>query len=168
MSLPHDVTPTTPPAAAVATDSIERSIHIKAPRTKVWRALSTAEDFGQWFGATLKGGTFSPGQHVVGLINFTIRGNDKVMFDAVFDRVEPESLLSYRWHPFAIEKETDYEQEERTLVVFTLHEVEDGTLLKVVESGFDKVPAHRRLEAFRMNSNGWEGQLRNIDGYATR
>jgi hypothetical protein len=57
----------------------------------------------------------------------------------------------------------DYSKEEPTLVTFTLRDAPGGgTLLKVVESGFDKVPAGRRLEAFRMNSSGWDGQMQNI------
>ncbi|MEO8389326.1 MAG: SRPBCC family protein [Polaromonas sp.] len=150
------------------TDRIERNIHIKATRSRVWQSISNAEDFGKWFGATLKGGPFKPGQHVTGLINFTVAGNDKIMFDAVFERVEPESLLSYRWHPYAVDAAIDYSKEERTTVVFTLKDAPDGTLLTVVESGFDKVPAARRAEAFRMNSGGWEGQLRNIGNYVAQ
>jgi hypothetical protein len=46
-----------------------------------------------------------------------------------------------------------------------LSDAKGGTLLTVVEYGFDKVPATRRLEAFRMNSGGWEAQLQNIARY---
>ena len=150
------------------TDRIERSIHIKAPRSRVWQSISNAEDFGKWFGATLTGGPFKAGQHVTGLINFTVAGNDKIMFDALFERVEPESVISYRWHPYAIDAAMDYSKEERTTVVISLADAPGGTLLTAVESGFDKVPAQRRAEAFRMNSGGWEGQLRNIEKYATQ
>jgi hypothetical protein len=37
-----------------------------------------------------------------------------------------------------------------------------GTRLSIVESGFDKLPPHRRDEAFRMNDGGWSQQIRNI------
>jgi uncharacterized protein YndB with AHSA1/START domain len=144
-------------------DRVERSIHIKAPRSKVWRALSSAEDYGKWFGARLSGSTFTPGQHVKGPI--TIPGFEHVTFDVVIERVEPESLLSYRWHPYAVDPKVDYSKEDRTLVTFTLKEVPDGTLLTVVESGFDKVPPGRRMEAFRANGNGWTHQLDNIARY---
>ncbi|HEX8310573.1 MAG TPA: SRPBCC domain-containing protein [Chthoniobacteraceae bacterium] len=149
----------------VATDRIERSIHIEAPRSKVWRALSNAEAYGKWFGANLTGKSFTPGHRVQGPI--TIPGYEHIMFDVVIERIEPEHLMSYRWHPYPVDPAIDYSKEERTLVTFTLKDAEGGTLLTVTESGFDKVSPDRRLEAFRMNTNGWEAQLRNIDRYAT-
>lgn len=149
---------------APSTDRIERSIHIQAPRARVWRALSNAEEYGNWFGANLKGQTFAPGQRVQGPI--TISGYEHVVFDVVIERVEPETLMSYRWHPYAVDPAVDYSKEQRTLVTFTLKDAADGTLLTVTESGFDQVPPGRRMEAFRMNSNGWEGQLRNIARHA--
>lgn len=151
-------------ATATASDRIERSIHIAAPRSRVWRALSDAEEYGNWFGANLKGQAFAPGRRVQGPI--TIAGYEHVAFDVVVERVEPEVLLSYRWHPYAVDPAIDYSKEQRTLVTFTLKDAGDGTLLTVVESGFDKVPPDRRQEAFRMNSGGWEGQLRNIQRHA--
>lgn len=151
--------------AASETDRIERSIHIKAPRSRVWNALSNAEEYGKWFGANLKGQTFAPGQRVQGPI--TISGFEHVVFDVIIERIEPEDLLSYRWHPYAKDATRDYSGEQRTLVTFTLKETADGTLLTVTETGFDQVPPDRRMEAFRMNGNGWEGQLRNIDRYAS-
>ena len=146
------------------TDRIERSIHIKSPRSRVWRALSDAEEYGNWFGANLKGQTFAPGQRVQGPI--TITGYEHVVFDVLIEQVEPENLLSYRWHPYAVDPSIDYSTEQRTLVTFTLKDADAGTLLTVVETGFDNVPPDRRLTAFRMNSGGWEGQLKNIDRHA--
>lgn len=149
--------------ATAATDTITRSIHIKAPRSKVWRSLSDAEQFGNWFGAALKGKTFASGQRVEAAM--TIPGCEHIAFDIIPERIEPESLMSYRWHPYT--KDDDYSKEERTLVTFTLKEVEGGTLLTVVESGFDKIPPARRARAFASNSNGWEFQLKNIAQYAS-
>jgi uncharacterized protein YndB with AHSA1/START domain len=149
-----------------STDRIERSIHINAPRSRVWRAISNAEEFGSWFGANLKGQTIAPGQRVKGLI--TIKGYEHVAFDVMVERVEPENLLAFRWHPYAVDPKIDYSNEQRTLVTFELKDAGRGTLLSVVESGFDSVPPSRRLEAFRMNSGGWEAQLKNIAGFAER
>lgn len=151
-------------ATSADTDRIERSIQINAPRSRVWRALSNAEEFGNWFGANLEGRAFTPGQRVQGPI--TIEGYTHVMFDVVIERVEPEKLLSYRWHPYAVDPAIDYSKEQRTLVTFTLQETGEGTLLTVVESGFDNVPPDRRLEAIRMNTGGWEAQLQNIQRHA--
>lgn len=148
-----------------STDCIERQIHIKAPRTKVWRALADAESFGNWFGVALKGKHFVAGEPVEG--NITYPGYEHLLWQVVVERVEPEHLLSFRWHPYAVDPNVDYSYETPTLVTFELEETHDGTLLRLVESGFDKIPAHRRLEAFRMNSGGWDMQMKNIDAYVT-
>jgi uncharacterized protein YndB with AHSA1/START domain len=142
------------------TDRIERKIHLKAPRSRVWRALSNAEEFGNWFGVALKGKTFTAGQRVQGHVTYL--GYEHVVFDVVIERLEPETLLSWRWHPAAIDAAVDYSREPTTLVVFELHESPSGTLLSVAESGFDAIPAVRRLEAFRLNNGGWDGQMANI------
>lgn len=144
-----------------ATDCIERSIHLKASRARVWRALSNAEEFGRWFGANLAGQHFAPGARASGPL--TIAGYEHVTLDLIIERMEPERLLSYRWHPHAVDSAVDYSGEPRTLVAFTLEEVDGGTRLTVRESGFDAVPPHRRDLAVRMNTRGWEGQLRSIE-----
>lgn len=146
------------------TDRIERSVVINAPREHVWRALSNAEEFGTWFGVNLKNQAFVAGQRTRGYITYP--GYEHVLFDVLVDRIEPNQLFSLRWHPYAIEPDVDYSTEEPTLVTFTLKDAPGGgTLFTVVESGFDKVPAHRRPEAFRMNSGGWDGQIGNIVGH---
>jgi uncharacterized protein YndB with AHSA1/START domain len=152
-------------AAPSDTDRIEKHIHINAPRARVWRALANAQEFGNWFGANLRGQAFAPGQAVRGPM--TIAGFEHISFDAVIERMEPEALLSYRWHPYAVDPAIDYAKEQRTLVTFTLKDADGGTLLTVVESGFDQVPPARRLEALRMNTRGWEAQLRNIERHVT-
>lgn len=145
---------------------IERSIVINAPRDRVWRALSNAEEFGTWFGAKLEGQTFAPGQRARGQI--TACGHEHVWFDVVIERIEPKDLFSFRWHPYAVDPAVDYANEQPTLVTFTLKDAPgNGTLLTVVESGFDNVPPHRRLEAFRMNNRGWEAQMDNIVRHVT-
>jgi uncharacterized protein YndB with AHSA1/START domain len=142
------------------TDRIERSILINATRSKVWRALANAEDFGSWFGVNLKGKTFEPGRRVNG--SFTIEGHEQRIFDIVVEQVKPEHLFSLKWHPYAMDPKIDYEKEERTTLTLTLKETTDGTLLTVVESGFDKVPPERRFEASRMNTGGSQFQLENL------
>lgn len=148
-----------------STDRIEREILIKAPRSRVWRALANAEEFGNWFGVALKGKTFAAGQRTRGQITYP--GYEHVVFEMVIERMEPERVLAWRWHPYAVEPGVDYSKEPTTLVEFELTDVEGSTLLKVVESGFDNLPPQRRLEAFRMNSGGWDEQMRNIDKHVT-
>ncbi len=144
-----------------STDRIERSTLLKAPRSRVWRALSNAEEFGDWFGVALKGKTFAAGQRVQGQL--THPGYEHVVWDVLIERLEPERFFSWRWHPAAIESSVDYSNEPTTLVEFELKEVEGGTLLTVVESGFDGLPPSRRLDAFRSNSGGWDEQMKRIE-----
>jgi uncharacterized protein YndB with AHSA1/START domain len=148
-----------------STDRIEQQVHIKAPRSKVWRALADAESFGDWFGVALKGKRFVAGEPISG--NITYPGYEHVVWNVVVESIEPERKLSFRWHPYAIDPKVDYSHEPTTLVVFELEETPDGTLLHLTECGFDKLPPERRLEAFRMNSGGWDQQMVNIGTYVT-
>lgn len=144
-----------------STDRIEKQILLKAPRSRVWRALSNAEEFGTWFGVKLTGKQFIAGQKTEGTLTYP--GYEHIVVTVFIERVEPEHLLSWRWHPAAIDPSFDYASEPTTLVVFELTEVESGTLLRVVESGFDNIPASRREDAFRMNNGGWDHQITNIE-----
>ncbi len=144
-----------------STDRIERSIVLKAPRSRVWRALTQAPEFGTWFRARLDGQRFAPGATTRGPIAYP--GYEHVQFEVVVERMEPESYFSWRWHPYAVEPGVDYSGEPTTLVEFTLEDTDDGgTRLTVVESGFDALPTQRRDEACRMNTGGWEAQMENI------
>ena len=145
---------------ASSTDRIERQVQLKAPRSRVWQALADAESFGTWFGVKLQGQRFVPGEYTRG--NITYPGYEHVVMEVLVERIEPERYLSFRWHPYAIDTKNDYSKEPTTLVEFTLEEHAGGTLLRVVESGFDRIPAERRQEAYRMNSGGWESQMENI------
>ena len=147
------------------TDRIERKIVLKAPLARVWRAISDAGEFGDWFGVALKGQHFVAGQRARGSITYP--GYEHIIFDVDVVEVVPEQLLSFRWHPYPADPNYDYSQEATTLVEFKLSEIDGGTLVKVVESGFDQVPVARRLEAFRMNSGGWDGQMKNIERYVS-
>ena len=143
-----------------STDRIERKVTINAPRPRVWRAVSDAGEFGDWFGVNFKGKTFVAGKHIQGKI--THPGYEHLTMEVLIERIEPEQLLSWRWHPAAIDPKVDYSQEPTTLVVFELKDVEGGTMLTVVESGLDKIPLARRADAFRLNSSGWEAQMVNV------
>jgi uncharacterized protein YndB with AHSA1/START domain len=145
--------------ATTTTDRIEKKIQLRAPKARVWRALTDAEEFGTWFRMKLDG-TFAVGKTIKGRI--THPGYEHVTLEVTVERMDPERLFSYRWHPYAIDPKIDYSSEPTTLVEFQLEEVAGGTLLTVVESGFDRIPAERRDEAFRMNTKGWEGQMGNI------
>jgi uncharacterized protein YndB with AHSA1/START domain len=143
-----------------ATDRIEKEIVLRAPRSRVWRALANAQEFGAWFGVKFEG-SFKPGQRIEG--EFTSPGYEHVTIDLEIERMDPENLLSYRWHPYAIDPAVDYSGEPTTLVEFRLEDAPGGTQLTIVESGFDGIPLARRAEALRMNDDGWAAQLENIE-----
>jgi uncharacterized protein YndB with AHSA1/START domain len=149
---------------AQTSDRIEKQINLRASRSRVWRALTDARDFGTWFGVVLEN-EFRPGASVSGRI--TIPGFEHVTFNLDVERIEPEPYFSYRWHPYAIDPKVDYSKEPTTLVEFRLDEVATGTMLTVTESGFDRIPLARRAEAFRMNSGGWEEQMKNIERHVS-
>ena len=140
-------------------DRIERTIALAAPVSRVWRALTDHAEFGTWFRVRLEG-PFVPGQVSRGHITYP--GYEHLRWEAVVQKMEPERLFSFTWHPYAIDPEVDYSGEPATLVEFTLEKIPTGTRLRIVESGFDKLPPHRRDEAFRMNDRGWTAQTENI------
>ena len=141
------------------TDRIEKQLRLHAPRARVWRALTDAAEFGKWFQVKLESG-FAVGKRVTGKV--THPGYEHLTFEATVERMEAERLFAFRWHPYAIDPKVDYSKEPTTLVEFRLDERDGGTLLTVVESGFDRIPVERRALAFRMNSGGWDAQTENV------
>lgn len=141
------------------TDQILKHVHLRAGRSRVWRAITNAREFGAWFGVNLKG-EFAEGEAIRGSITYT--GFEHVTMEVRVERIVPEELFSYRWHPYAIDPAVDYSEEPTTLVEFRLDEVGGGTRLTIVESGFENIPLVRRAEAFRMDERGWAEQTANI------
>jgi uncharacterized protein YndB with AHSA1/START domain len=140
-------------------DRIEKTVDIKAPVSRVWRALTDHTEFGTWFRVKIDG-PFVPGEVSTGHITYP--GYEHLRWEAVIQKMEPQRLFSFTWHPYAVDPKVDYSGEPSTLVEFTLETIPTGTRLRVVESGFDKIPAHRRAEAFRINEGGWAEQTGNI------
>jgi uncharacterized protein YndB with AHSA1/START domain len=149
------------PAPAFA-NGIEKRIELRAPVSRVWRAITDHQQFGQWFRVKLDA-PFAAGQPSTG--NITHPGYEHVQWHAVVQKIEPERYFSFTWHPYAIDQKIDYSHETPTLVEFTLEKIPTGTLLILTESGFDKIPADRQLEAFRKNDNGWAQQMQNIEKF---
>ena len=155
------------------TDRIEKKILLRAPRKRVWRALSDSTEFGTWFGMKFDL-PFAPGAAVRGVIAPTTvdaevakaqKAHEGLPFEITIEQMEPERLFSFRWHPFAIERDVDYSAEPTTLVVFALEEAADGVLLTVTESGFDRIPLERRAKAFSANDQGWSMMVKVIEKY---
>jgi uncharacterized protein YndB with AHSA1/START domain len=144
---------------------IEKRIEIRAPVSRVWCALTDHREFGEWFRVKLDG-PFVPGQISRGQITYP--GYEHVKWEAVVQKMEPERLFSFTWHPYSVDPTIDYSKETHTLVEFRLEKTTSGTLLLLTESGFDKIPKDRRLEAFRMNDGGWTEQMKNIESYVAQ
>jgi uncharacterized protein YndB with AHSA1/START domain len=147
-------------------DRIEKRIELKAPVSRVWRALTDHREFGEWFRVKLDG-PFVQGQISRGHITYP--GYEHVKWEVAVQKMEPERLFSFTWHPYAVDPNIDYSKETPTLVEFRLESTASGgTLLLLTESGFDKIPSGRRLEAFRRDDGGWTEQMKNIDGYVAQ
>ena len=164
-------------------DKIEKQVILRAPVSRVWQAIANSKEFGRWFGINLEDdfvvgrpirGTFDAQlneaaildyQKKLGLSPSKVKLPESSIVFCTVERIEPERYFSFRWIPYSIDAEVDPESEPTTLVEFRLEKVEEGTRLTIVESGFDRVPAHRRERAFRMNDGGWAGQVENIEKY---
>jgi uncharacterized protein YndB with AHSA1/START domain len=160
----------------MSTDRIEKKILLHAPRKRVWRALSDSTEFGTWFGVKFDG-PFTPGASMRGVIiptkvNAEVANAQKpyegLPFEITIEKMEPERLFSFRWHPFAIEPGVDYSAEPTTLVEFVLEEVAGGMMLTVTESGFDQIPLARRAKAFTANEQGWGMIVKLVEEYLVR
>jgi uncharacterized protein YndB with AHSA1/START domain len=141
---------------------IEKQIEIRAPQSRVWQALTDYRQFSQWFRVHLEG-PFIAGQTTYGQNAWP--NYEHLRLEFAVKEIVPESYFSLNWHPFPLDPKRDYSQETPTLVEFKLSPTANGTLLVVVESGFDRIPADRYADAFRANSGGWTQQLNNIEEY---
>ena len=147
------------------TDRITERVLLRVPRARVWQALADSGEFGLWFG--VEGlGAFTPGATSRGKV--TEKGYEHVTWEATIERMEPGRLLSFRWHPYAVDPGVDYSGEPTTRVVFTLEDAPKGTLLTVVETGFDGIPAARRAKAYEMHVQGWAWQMKSIKEYLVK
>jgi uncharacterized protein YndB with AHSA1/START domain len=144
------------------TDRIEKSIELKAPVSRVWRALTDHQEFGEWFRVKLDD-PFVPGKVSAGRVTYP--GYEHIKFELVTQKLEPQRFFAFRWHPYAIDPNVDYSNEPSTLVEFRLESKDKGTVLHLTESGFDALPKDRRFEAFRKNEEGWTEQMQNIAEY---
>lgn len=145
--------------------SIEKSVELNAPVSKVWKALTDHQQFGEWFQVKVQD-PFIP--HKTSRGKLTYPGFENYKWEITVQEMIPESLFSFSWHPYALDEARDYSKEPQTLIEFHLKPIATGTLLILKESGFDHIPSDRRAEAYRMNESGWEEQMSNIKNYIKR
>jgi uncharacterized protein YndB with AHSA1/START domain len=141
-------------------DWIEREIIIDASRDRVWTALTEAEHVASWFCGSAEIDLRPGGRATFG---WTGEGD----FLAVIERVDDPTVLSYRR---AQDAGTEPGKGTSTLVEFTLTEVPVGTLLRVVESGFDSldVSPDAQVKAAAENTGDWAAELVQLKDYAER
>jgi uncharacterized protein YndB with AHSA1/START domain len=144
------------------TNRIEKSVDLKSPQSRVWLAITDPAQFGQWFGVKFSG-PFVVGKHVEG--RMTYPGFEHLPFGIDVTAIDPPHRFAFTWHPYALDPAVDYSAETPTLVEFVLESLGTGTRVTVTESGFEHIPAHRRLEAFRMDEEGWAEQVVNLQKY---
>jgi uncharacterized protein YndB with AHSA1/START domain len=146
------------------TDRIERTMFLPAPRARVWQLLSDSREFGKWFGIEFNG-PFIMGARLQGRV--THPGYEHLRLEITIERIVPERVLSWRWHPNAVDITRDYSAEPTTLVSFSLEDVTSGTQVTVMESGFDNIPADRREAARSENVKGWNMQMDSLRQYVS-
>jgi len=158
------------------TDRIEKTILLRAPLKRVWRALSDSTEFGKWFGMRFNA-PFAPGATMTAVIVPTTvnqevakmqKPYEGISFEIKIEQMQAERLFSFRWHPGAVEPGIDYASEPTTLVVFTLEKAPGGVQLTVTESGFDQIPLARRAKAFSANEGGWTLVIKLIEEYLAK
>ena len=142
--------------------SVEKQIDIQAPVTRVWRALTDYREFGSWFCVKVEN-PFVVGEIARGRLMHP--DYEQLLWEIAVTAIEPQHLFAFTWHPYAVDPNVDYSKETPTLVEFRLEEIAGGTRLRVIESGFDKLPKHRYADAMRMNDGGWAEQMENIKRY---
>ncbi len=160
----------------MSTDRIEKTILLRAPLKRVWRALSDSTEFGNWFGMRFNA-PFAPGATITAIIVPTTvnqevakmqKPYEGISFEIEIEQMQPERLFSFRWHPGAVEPGIDYASEPTTLVVFTLEKAPEGVQLTVTESGFEQIPLARRAKAFSANEGGWTLVIKLIEEYLAK
>jgi len=158
------------------TDRIEKTIVLRAPLERVWRAIGDSREFGRWFGVTFRE-PFVAGRKITGTITKTEVDPEVakmqepyvgIAFDFEIERIEPMRLFSFRWHPGAVDPNVNYAKEPTTLVVFALESLAESTRLTITESGFERIPLERRAQTFSGNEAGWEHQTKLIAKYLAR
>ncbi len=144
-------------------DSIEKSIELRSPVARVWRALTDHEEFGEWFCVKLDG-PFKVGDISRGRITYP--GYEHMKWEAKVESMEPEQLFAFSWCPYGGDENTDYSNEPHTRVEFRLESTANGTRLNITESGFSGLPdEQQRVDVLRRNTRGWNEQVRNITAH---
>ena len=145
-------------------DRIEKVVDLKAPVSRVWRALTDHEEFGKWFRVRLDG-PFEVGVTTTG--NITYPGHEHMKWESVTEQMEPERLFVFSWPPSAVDPETSYGEDAKVIVEFRLQPIESGTRLTITETGFLQFPESKRLEVLRSNQEGWDIQAKNVAAHVS-
>jgi uncharacterized protein YndB with AHSA1/START domain len=132
-------------------DEVRRTIEIRAPRERVWSALTEPNELIRWFPTEQADLDLRPG----GEASFVW---EESADEAVIDVVEPPARLVFRWRPARLDR-------PYTTVSFDLEETEDGTTLTLLETGFASLPDQIAQQSQRGNDAGWRDELEELKAY---
>lgn len=145
---------------------IKRSVFINAPKSRVWRAITSAREFSIWFGAAFDG-EFRPGTRL-SMVSTHPGECQGVPFFINVEHIDQENSFAWTWDPGVPDPTIDLKTQPKTQVEFTLTEQDGGTLVTVIETGFDKFTLDRRAKLFSENSRGWDFQLKSLESYVSQ
>jgi uncharacterized protein YndB with AHSA1/START domain len=145
-----------------AMNQIQRRTVIRAPRARVWNALTNIAEFCRWFSCESAAPAFQPG---VRADMISVYGGQRHKFFMEIVEMLPEHTFSWRWHPGSVAPGEDLSAEPMTFVTFTLEEAEGGTHVTVTETGFEHLFASRRSRVMGENTEGWKIQFAAFERY---
>jgi uncharacterized protein YndB with AHSA1/START domain len=146
----------------VVPNSIEREIQIDAPLERVWSMVTEPEHIGRWLSDSAEI-DLRPGGELM------LRWDKLGTAPGTVERVEPPHVFAFRWVTPEPDRDASAQEGCFTLVEFVLRAEGDGTLLRVVESGFASVDGTERqnAELAARHEGGWGSFLDRLAGYAS-
>jgi uncharacterized protein YndB with AHSA1/START domain len=139
-------------------DTIQREIVLRAPKQRVFEAITDPTKIINWFPDRVEG-TLKKGEQSV--FDFTDFG--KVALHVVAS--DPHDYFAYRWVPSVGASEEDPLKQANTLVEFRLEDVAEGTMLKLTESGFASLPKEVIEKSLSDNNEGWDMMIARLEKY---
>jgi len=137
-------------------DTIVREITVKAPKERVYKAITDPKQIVTWFPDAIEG-TLEVGERPI--FNFGKHGKNQIYVEAA----NPYDYFAYRWVPGSNNVTGDVLTVPNTLVEFRIETSEGMTKVTLTESGFASLPAEVAQKSFEQNSGGWEFMISRLE-----